>query len=140
MNLKEIPADKLIGKASEKLKPLEQLKPPEWASYAKTGAHRERVPQQEDWWWTRAASLMRKVGIEGSVGVSRLRKDYGGRKNKGHRPEKKYKASGAVIRTLFHQLEAAGLMTSKKGKGRLLTEKGSSFLIDIARELREKSK
>jgi small subunit ribosomal protein S19e len=138
MNLKEIPADRLIEKAAQKLKGMEEFKPPEWAWFVKTGANKERAPQQADWWWTRAAAVLRKIGLEGTVGTERLRKEYGSRKNRGHKPERKSKASGAVIRKVLQQLEAAGLVSTKKAKGRSLTQKGVSFLTDISKEIRKK--
>ena len=93
---------------------------------------RERHPQQPDWWYIRSASLLRTLAL-GNAGVSRLRTRYGGRKNRGHKPEHKFKASGAVIRTALQQLEAAGLVKTEKGKGRLLTPKGASFLSKAAK-------
>jgi hypothetical protein len=35
-----------------------------------------------DWWFVRAASMLRKLYLRGPIGVSRMRKFYGGR----HRP------------------------------------------------------
>jgi small subunit ribosomal protein S19e len=140
MNIREVPAGKLIAKSAERLKGMEAVKPPEWSRFVKTGAHNERVPQQDDWWFTRAAAVLRKVGLEGAIGVERLRKEYGGRKNRGHKPERKGKASGAVIRNVLKQLEAAGLLEKQKAKGRKLSGKGISFLSESAKEIREKSK
>ncbi|UCD03450.1 MAG: 30S ribosomal protein S19e [Candidatus Aenigmatarchaeota archaeon] len=138
MNIKELPADKLIEKTAQKLKAMDEFKPPEWARFVKTGVHKERTPQQDDWWHIRAAAVMRKVGIEGVIGVERLRKEYGGRKNLGHKPERKRKASGSVIRNVLRQLEAAEFVTTRKSKGRMLAPKGRSFLTEIAREIRKK--
>ena len=67
MNLNEYQADKLIDEMKEKLKGVEQIKPPEWAAFVKTGVHKERPPQQEDWWYIRAAAVLRKVGSEGKI-------------------------------------------------------------------------
>jgi small subunit ribosomal protein S19e len=138
MNLKELPAEKFIEKAAERLKGVKEIKPPEWASFAKTGVHKERAPQQPDWWFTRTAAVLRKVGVEGSVGVERLRKEYGGRKNRGHKPERRKKASGSVIRKSLQQLEAAGLVAKDGKNGRKVSEKGSSFLSEVAKEIRGK--
>ncbi len=138
MNLKEVPADKLIERTAQKLKAMEEFRPPEWARFVKTGVSRQRAPSQDDWWWTRAAAVLRKIGIEGTIGTERLRKEYGGRKNRGHKPERKLKASGSVIRKVLQQLEAAGFVSTKKAKGRSLTEKGESFLTEISKGLRKK--
>ncbi len=140
MNIKELPAEKLIEKAAEKLKKIEQIEPPEWAKFVKTGVHNERAPDQEDWWYIRAGAVLRKIAVEGTIGTERLRKLYGGRKNLGHKPEHKKKASGSIIRKVLQQLEAAGLVEKQKTKGRKISAKGSSFLSEVAKEIREKSK
>jgi small subunit ribosomal protein S19e len=140
MNIKEVPADKLIEAAAAKMKGIKEIKPPEWATFAKTGVGRQRPPMQEDWWYVRTAAVLRKVGIEGVVGTERLRKEYGNRKNRGHKPEHKRKASGSVIRKALQQLEAAGFVEKQKTKGRKISAKGISFLSGVAKEIREKSK
>lgn len=126
MSIKNISPEELIKNTAERMKKIKEIKPPVWASFVKTGVHKERPPQQKFWWYTRAASVLRKIYIQ-EAGVSRLRKIYGGRKNRGHKPEHKYKASGAVIRKILQQLEDAGFV--KKGKkGRVITKKGRDFL------------
>ena len=52
----------------------------------------------------------------------------GGRKNLGHAPEHKRKASGSIIRKIFQQLEAEGLVKMQKGKGRSITQKGAAVV------------
>jgi small subunit ribosomal protein S19e len=140
MNINEVPADKLIAAAAAKLKEVKEIKPPAWSVFVKTGVGRQRPPTQEDWWYIRTAAVLRKVGVEGIIGTERLRKEYGNRKNRGHKPEHKRKASGSVIRKALQQLEAAGLLEKKKTAGRKLSAKGLSFLSGVAKEIREKSK
>ena len=43
----DVPADLLITSLSTELQGFEQINPPEWAEYVKTGTHRERPPTQE---------------------------------------------------------------------------------------------
>ncbi len=138
--IKKLPAQIVISHAAEALKKVEGIKPPEWAAYAKTGVHKERPPMQKDWWYIRAASVLRRVYIENCIGVERLRKVYGGRKNLGHRPEHKRKGSGSVIRKILQQLEGAGLVKTEKGKGRIITPKGQSFIGKIIKEASGKGK
>ena len=128
--------NELIEKAAGELEKMEELKPPEWSKFAKTGVHKERPPTQENWWWLRSASVLRRVYMQGS-GVSRLRKVYGGRQRRGHKPEHKYRASGAVIRKVLQQLEAAGFVKKDKKKGRVITPKGQSFLNRVAKDIRK---
>jgi len=107
---------------------------PEWARFVKTGVNRERPPEQEDWWYIRAASILRKIQIKQPIGVNRLRKIYGGRKNRGHKPEHKYKGSGSIIREILQQLEEAGFVKKDK-KGRVLTPKGKEFLKNVLKKV-----
>lgn len=133
----DVPADKLIKKTAEKLKEL-GLKMPQWAKFVKTGPHKERPPEQKDWYYQRAASVLRQVYLHGPIGVSRLRTKYGGRKDRGVRPEHHVKAGGKIIRTILQQLEALGLVEQKQigqRKGRVVTPKGRSFLDNIAHEV-----
>lgn len=132
-----VPADKLIFTAAEKLK--QKLKQPEWAQYAKTGTHTERPPVQEDWWWTRAASLLRKVYTDGPVGVNRLRVWYGGSKQRGSSPNRVMKAGGKIIRLLLQDLEKIGYMKKVK-EGRIITPEGQKFLDSIAFEVSKSGK
>ena len=140
----DVPADALIERLSDYIKGnVNQVQPPEWAAYVKTGPHVERAPLDPDWWYVRTASMMRKLYIKGPVGVSRLRKDYGGRQRQGVRPAHFRKAGGNILRSILQQLEAAGLVSKVGIKGRVVTPKGRSLLdamsAQIKRELnREK--
>ncbi len=140
VTVKDVPSEALIMKAARELEKIEEIKPPEWAAYAKTGVHKERPPTQENWWYIRAAAVMSKIYLGNALGVSKLRKAYGGRKNLGHRPEHKRPASGAVIRKVLQQIEAAGFVKTEKGKGRKISPKGHSFLNKLVKEIKSSSK
>lgn len=138
MSVYDVPADELITRAAKELKKLNELKPPFWADFVKTGISRERPPINPDWWYTRAASVLRKTSVFGPIGVSKLRVDYGGRKNRGVAGEHTFKGSGNILRKVFQQLEKAGLVKQgKKGnhKGRITTAKGTSFLDKISNQI-----
>ncbi len=131
----DVPPHELLTRLTEDLKEVDELTPPVWSKYVKTGVCKERPPLQDDWWHIRAASLLRRLYIDGPVGVERLRRYYGGKKNRGHKPEKFRKASGAIIRTILNQLEQAGLV-EKSPKGRRLSPKGASQLDRLANEVK----
>ncbi|WP_297500962.1 30S ribosomal protein S19e [Thermococcus sp.] len=133
----DVPGDLLVERVAQALKEVEEIKPPEWAAFVKTGKHKERIPEQEDWWYHRVASILRKVYIDGPIGIERLRTWYGGRKNRGHAPEHFYKAGGSIIRKALQQLEKAGLVQKVPGEGRVVTPKGQGFLDKIATELKK---
>lgn len=134
----DVPLNELIEKTAEELKKMSEFSPPEWARYVKTGAHKERVPANRDWWYMRAASILKTVYKLGPVGVSKLRTFYGGKKNRGMKPEKFYKGSGNIIRKAMQQLEKAEFVKQDKigvHKGRIITPKGRSFLDKIATKI-----
>ncbi len=129
VTLYDADAGKSIEKIAESLKPL--LKDPEWAKFVKTGMAKERPPVALDWFFTRAASVLRTVYLRGPIGVQKLRVKYGSKKNRGHNPEKFYKASGKILRNILQQLEKAELVKFQKTgahKGRVVTPKGKSLV------------
>jgi len=135
--IKDVEADKLIEEVAKELEKMDVMKPPEWAKFVKTGVSRERPPQQKNWWYVRSASVLRKLYLKGPLGVSRMRRIYGSRKRRGHKPEHRYPASGAIIRAIFKQLEKAGFVKAEKRKGRMLTPKGRVFLKEVAQKIKE---
>ena len=133
MDIRKVEPNELIEKVAGELKKVKEIVPPEWAKFVKTGVHKERPPEQEDWWYIRAASVLRKIYLYGPVGVSRLRTAYGGKKNRGSKPERFKKGSGNIIRKILQQLEKAGLVKTLDRKGRVVTEKGKKFIEKIAK-------
>ncbi|NOZ58829.1 MAG: 30S ribosomal protein S19e [Euryarchaeota archaeon] len=130
----DVPASELIRELSAELKKMKEISPPEWAAFVKTGANRERAPTQKDWWYTRAASVLRKVHVHGPVGIQTLRRWYGGRKNCGCAPDAVRRGSGSVIRNILKQLESAGLV-EKTEQGRRTTPKARSLLDRTAAKI-----
>jgi len=133
-SVKDVPADLLIAELAKYIKDnVPQVKPPVWAPFVKTGANKERPPMSEDWWYIRAASIMRKLYIYGPVGVGSLRTAYGYRAKVGDktRPERTRKAGGAIIRKILQQLEQAGFVAKTK-RGRVLTPEGKSLVDRVA--------
>jgi len=132
----------LVYEVARELKEKGLISQPDWAKFVKTGAHKERPPVQKDWWYIRAAAILRTVYKDGPIGVSKLRSKYGGRKNRGVKPEKFRKASGAIIRKILQQLESAGLIMQKKEgvhKGRIIAPKGVSLLNKAAARIAKKN-
>ncbi len=117
----------------ELVKKVKGVEQPEWAKFVKTGAHVERPPMQEDWWFHRSASLLNKVNKFGPIGTNRLSKHYGGRKNRGVRPDIKVNAGRKIIRVALQQLEAAGLIKTQTGvnAGKVLTKEGAELLKKV---------
>ncbi|MBN1110252.1 MAG: 30S ribosomal protein S19e [Methanomassiliicoccales archaeon] len=133
----DVPSEKLIANVAQKLKDSGAVNPPEWAEFAKTGMHTEKAPVQADWWYTRAASVLRKVYVKGPIGTSKLASEYGGFVDRGSKPNKAAKGSRSIIRRSLIQLESAGLVAKNKNNGRIVTPKGQSLLDNAAKEISE---
>ena len=136
-NVFDIKPDILIKRTATVFMKEETLRKPDWAQFVKTSSARERFPVDPNWWYMRAASLLRKMYIFNKpIGTNKLRNLYGGRKNRGHKPEHFYKGSGKIIRVLLQQLEKAGyIVFVEKGvhKGRIITSKGKKLLDGLAK-------
>ncbi len=128
----------LVAQMAERLQ--DKIAMPDWAQFVKTGVHKERPPVEDDWWYKRAASVLRQVQLKGPIGVSKLRYKYGGRKtNKGMEPEKFHKGSGKIIRTILQQFEEIGFMEHDDAgvhKGRVTTSDGEEFIFQTAEEMK----
>jgi small subunit ribosomal protein S19e len=132
-NYKEIPINELNEKVAVLLQEIDNIKAPEWSQFVKTGHHKQRPPARKDWWFMRAASILTYIDrIKGPIGVSKLRVKYGGKKNRGVRPEKFFRSSGSIIRTILQQLEEAKLLKTEEKKGRAMTPQGISLLSKAA--------
>ncbi len=133
----DVPADVLINRLSGYMKEnIREIQPADWAGYVKTGSHVERAPQNPDWWYVRSASILRKLYMKGPVGVSRLRKEYGGRKRRGVRPAHFAKAGGNILRSILQQLEQAGLAQKDGINGRVVSGKGRSLLDAMSTQIK----
>jgi len=133
---REVEQQKLVERLKEELKKMEEIKPPEWARFVKSGVHKQRPPEQPDFWYIRAASVLRRIYIDGPVGVERLRSYYGGARKRGYFPKHFRKGSGAIIRKILQQLEKAGLV-EKTAKGRKISPKGQKLLNGVAAEVKK---
>ncbi len=131
----DIPADMLIRQVAEELKNKPQIQPPDWAAFVKTGVHKQMPPEDPDWWYVRAASVLRRVYIDGPVGVQRMRTFYGGKQDRGSNPYQFRRGSGSILRLILQQLEAAGYVVHSK-EGRRISPAGRSFLDGVANGLK----
>jgi small subunit ribosomal protein S19e len=130
----DIPAPELINRLAEQLRNDKKIQPPPWAAYVKTGSHAEKIPQAKDWWYTRCASIVRKVYLHGPEGVGDLKRHYGGRKRIGYNLDHHKDAGGAIIRKALQQLEVAGYITKKKG-GRMMTDEGMKKIDRLSTDI-----
>src|SRR3989344_5621403 len=129
-DIRAIESGKYNTMLADALKKVDEFSKPEWIDFVKSSTHKQRPPADSDFWYKRAASILRQIYIKGVVGVERLRSRYGGRKDRGSQPPEFRKAGGKLIRKILQQAESAGFLEKSKERkaGRKLTEKGKSFL------------
>ena len=135
----DIDTNELLKSVAGALKKTENVKMPDWAQFVKTGQAKDRTPIDLDWWFFRAAAILRAVSIKGPIGVSKLRIKFGSKKDRGHKPEQFRLASGKILRLILQQLDKEGLTKfEEKGvhKGRIITPNGQS-LLDKAVKLKK---
>jgi len=112
------------------------IKPPPWVMIVKTGPGKERPPARKDWWYVRAAAILRKIYLYGPVGIGSLRTAFGCRQRPGVRGREHFRKAGrAIIRKIVQQLERAGLVEKASNKGRILTPRGRSLLDGLAHKV-----
>ncbi len=127
----DVSPDALITRVAAELKKTEAIKTPDWVLGVKSGSHNERPVAEEDFWFTRCASLLRTLYIHGNKGVRRLRHKYGGRqRHVVHSPHHK-PGGGKIIRVALQQLEKAGLVKKEK-TGRVIAPAGLALLDKAA--------
>ena len=125
-------ANEYNTKLANALKEIPEFQAPEWMAYVKTGIAKTRPPVDDDFWFKRAASILRQAYTRRVIGVNRLKTRYGSKKNRGMQPEIFRKGSGKIVRVILQQAEAAGLLEKTaddaKRAGRKLTEKGKELM------------
>lgn len=82
MTLRDIPASIFISTYGNFLKNSGQIQLPSWIEIIKSGPHKIYSPASNDWVYSRFASLVRRIYINGGQGVGKLRKIFGGKKKK----------------------------------------------------------
>jgi len=128
----DVPGPQFVASYAKFLKRSGKIELPRWVDYVKTGIHKELAPYDPDWYYIRAASIARKVYINGGRGVGSLRKAYGGSMRRGAIPPTFVPASGSIIRHIFHQLEKLKVLEKHPKGGRRISRIGRRDLDRIA--------
>lgn len=76
--MRDIAASKFIAAYAEILKNNDNFVVPKWVDLVKTGVHKELAPYDPDWYFIRAAAIVRKVYLNKGTGVGELKKRFGG--------------------------------------------------------------
>ena len=131
-NVYDVKASEVVKLAADKLKVV--MKKPAYVDFVKSGANKERVPADPDFFFMRSASVLRQVYLNGPIGVSKLRTRYGSRKEHTVHRRHHVKSGGSVIRDAFQGLEKLGYVKNTK-EGRIITPAGKSFMDKLSKEL-----
>jgi small subunit ribosomal protein S19e len=131
----DVPSKELIDAVAKKLQRDKTINTPEANIFSRTGVDKENPPTDKNWWYTRCASILRKIYINNVIGIEHLKAEYGGKRDRGSKPYKARSSSGTIVRRALQQLETAGYVSKIKGKGRILTPKGRSFLDNTSHEV-----
>merc|ERR1712022_23722 len=67
VTVKDVPADEFIKACAEFLKRQPKFDVPKYHDIVKTGVIKEFAPYDEDWFYVRSASILRKVYPQGSL-------------------------------------------------------------------------
>merc|ERR1712227_1138575 len=136
-SVKDVDQQKFVVALSAFLKKSGKVKIPEWADIVKTSVAKELAPHDEDWYYTRCASVARHIYVRSPVGVKTITKIYGVRRNNGTTPSHWCRGSGSVARKVLQTLEQLTLVTKDPNGGRVLTPQGRRDLDRIASQTKQ---
>ncbi|KAH7986955.1 hypothetical protein HPB52_024608 [Rhipicephalus sanguineus] len=108
VGVKDVDQQAFVRALSAFLKKSGKLKVPDWVDVVKTAIYKELAPYDEDWFYTRCASVARHLYMRSPSGVKSMRKIYGGR----------------VARKALQALEQLKLVEQDPSGGRKLTSQG----------------
>lgn len=114
---------------AEHLKSTDKLTLPKNVDIVKTCHGKQRAPADKDWYYKRAASIIRKMVVATHrgehIGVTKLSRKYGCSKNRGSRPSKHVDGARGHIRKILQDLEKAEWV---------VTDAGDRKISDLAME------
>merc|ERR1712186_160937 len=135
IGVKDVDQQKFTAALAAFLKKSGKVKLPEWVDIVKTNVSKELAPYDDDWYFTRCASIARHVYIRAPVGVSTVCKIYGVRRNNGSKPSHWRAGSGSIARKALQNLEQLKLVEKDPNGGRRLTSQGRRDLDRIAAQI-----
>jgi len=139
VTVRDVSAEKFIAAYAEVLKNNDKFIVPKWVDTVKTGVHKELSPYDPDWYYVRAAAIVRKVYLRQGTGVGALRRRFGGSYRRGAAPERHQDAAGGIIRTILQNLDELNV-TEECGKGgRKVSRTGQQALDLVAGQVQREA-
>merc|ERR1719293_33002 len=136
--VKSVPSDVFIAAYAAHLQKGGAVEIPKWVANVKTAPRKQMPPQDDDWLYTRIASVARQLYIHPKgVGVGQLARFYGGRTRNTNNKKHFRRSSRGIVRYALKQLVALGYASDVEVDDktlRQLTPKGVSDLDQIAKE------
>lgn len=138
--IKDCKPDVFVAKLAAHLKNERKLTPGAWTIFAKTAAAKVISPTDQDWYYIRAASMLRQAYNKGSLGTNACRNLYGCAKNGKSVPHHFSLASGKIHREILRGLVSAGYMKVEDRNDqcprRVLSPQGKRALEQLAHSLK----
>ena len=143
-SVKDVSAAQFIAAYAAYLQKSGKIQLPKNVELLKTGLTKELAPVDLDWYYTRMATVARRVYLCPGVGVGALSKYFGGVDNKTCMRQHHRRGARGVLRHILIQMESNGLVEtnhmetaegSKVTSGRTLTAKGRREMDRVARSV-----
>ena len=115
VTVRDVAADKFIAAYADVLKNNDKFVVPKWVDLVKTGVNKELCPYDPDWYYIRAAAIVRKIYLREGTGVGSLKRRFGGNYRRGAAPDKHQDGAGGLIRTILLNLDKLNI-TEATGK------------------------
>ncbi|TNJ26500.1 Ribosomal protein S19e [Giardia muris] len=135
-----VPADRFIAAFAAHLKNEGTIKVPNFANFVKTGCSRKNAPACADWFYIKAASVMRHFYVSGTtpLGVSTLAGKYSHPASGRSTPHHTRDASRKVIRSIVQQFAGQNLLLTRDGEARHISPNGRKMVEEFANSLLER--
>jgi len=131
VTVRDVSAWKWIKATAQYLKQAD-LFVPRCADIVKTSHGRERAPQNSDWYYIRAAAVLRAIYLRPGTGYGGLSKRFGNKKNRGSQPEITTRAARGLLHWACKSLTKMSLVTKGKESGHIITNEGRRCADAIA--------
>lgn len=129
-----VKATPLIEAIKETLKTNGDIKLPKDCDIIKTSHGKQHAPEDQFWFHTRMASIVRTAMCKGGVSLKGMQRKYSCRKNAGVRPTRYAKGSDFVNESAVEQLVKIGWFDFSNKKD-VLTSKAKDVLGEIVEKV-----